>query len=98
MLRFGMFKTQKPRQFDLKPRYYDERKERMDKLINKDKTNGTEEFDKRQYREHLHDNWSRRAPARSGGQLWRMMLIALLLILIVYYLFDLDFIKALNGK
>ncbi|GLR17911.1 hypothetical protein [Portibacter lacus] len=34
---FSFFNTQKPKQFNFKPRHYDERKERIDEIISRNK-------------------------------------------------------------
>ena len=99
MLRFGMFKTRKPREFNLRPRYYDERKERLEKLRLKHSDEAPKEFNRKLYREHLQENWSARMPQRqNGGQLLRMLIIIFLLITVIYFVFDIDFIESINGK
>jgi len=35
---FSFFKTQKPKQFNFKPRHYDERQERIDEIMERNKT------------------------------------------------------------
>ena len=35
---FSFFRSQKPKQFNFKPRYYDERKEKIDEIIERNKS------------------------------------------------------------
>lgn len=89
MLRFGLFKQQKPRAFNLQPRYYNERKERLDKLKARyDSPKEGAEFDQNLYREHLRDSWSRkRLTSSQGPSLIRVVLILGVLVALIYYVF-----------
>ena len=89
MLRFGLFKQVKPRQFNLQYRYYDERKERLDKLRKKlNATTGDEEFDPKFYREHLRSSWStKRVASKSGNGGMRVVIIFVILAGLIYWIF-----------
>lgn len=90
MLRFGLFKQQKPKQFNLQPRYYNERKERLAKLRAKyEAPDGEEKFDSKLYREHLRDSWSqKRLTGNSSQSAMRIMLIAAVLAGLIYWIFN----------
>ncbi len=84
MALFGFFKTEKPRRFDPKPRYYDERKERLEKLM-ADKSYPSAGED---YREHLREGWSKRRKTRVNHMsTLRVLLLAALLFAIARYFF-----------
>lgn len=83
----GMFKVTKPRGFDLKPRYYDEDKERVDKLKARVKNDSPPIGNREAYREHLHENWQRRrlTNSRKSFSTLRILLIFAALLALVYY-------------
>ncbi len=88
MLRFGLFKQLKPRQFNLQYRYYDERKERLEKLRRKYDDNTNEEFDPKLYREHLRSSWStKRISSDSGRGGMRVVIIFAILAGLIYWIF-----------
>lgn len=90
MLRFGLFKQQKPKQFNLQPRYYNERKERLAKLRAKyEAPAGEGKFDSKLYREHLRDSWSqKRLTGNNSRSAVRIMLIAAVLAGMIYWIFN----------
>ena len=90
MLRFGLFKQQKPKAFNLQPRYYNERKERLAKLRAKyEAPAGEEKFDSKLYREHLRDSWSqKRLTGNSGNSMMRVMVIAVVIAGLIYWIFN----------
>ena len=90
MLRFGLFKQQKPREFNLQPRYYDERKERLAKLKARyEAPEGETKFDSKLYREHLRDSWSkRRLTGNNSSSMIRVMVIATVIAGLIYWIFN----------
>ena len=90
MLRFGLFKQQKPKEFNLQPRYYNEREERLAKLRARyEAPEGEAKFDSRLYREHLRDSWSqRRLTGNSGSSMIRVMVIAAVIAGLIYWIFN----------
>ena len=87
MIRLNMFKQAKPREFNLQPRYYDERKERLDKLKAKYEDKENAQFDRELYRDHLRSSWSMRRESRRNFQNWRVLLIFGLIIAMIYWIF-----------
>ncbi len=85
MALFRVFKAEKPRQFSLQHRYYDERKEKLDRMMKE----SSREESKLEYRERLREGWSRRSSIKSvnNGSNIRVIIIAALLILLVYFLY-----------
>lgn len=90
MLRFGLFKQQKPKQFNLQPRYYDERKERLRKLKAKYEAPAEgEKFDTKLYREHLRDSWSqKRLTSNNSSSTVRVLVIAAVIAGLIYWIFN----------
>ena len=90
MLRFGLFKQQKPKQFNLQHRYYDERKERLAKLKARyEALAGEEKFDTKLYREHLRDSWSqKRLTGNNSSSMIRVMVIAAAIAGLIYWIFN----------
>lgn len=90
MLRFGLFKQQKPKQFNLQHRYYDERKERLAKLKARyEAPAGEEKFDTKLYREHLRDSWSqKRLTGNNSSSMIRVMVIAAAIAGLIYWIFN----------
>lgn len=85
MALFRVFKAEKPRQFSLQHRYYDERKEKLDRMMKESDRVET----KLEYRERLREGWSRRTTVRSvnNGSNLRVILIAALLVLLVFFFY-----------
>jgi hypothetical protein len=78
------FKPQRPRSFELKPRYYDERKEKLQQLI--DRHDGSES--KEGYRARLRHEFMRHRRVRADRNAnIRVLLIIGVLLLIVYFLY-----------
>ncbi|MCT4624550.1 MAG: hypothetical protein N4A46_13095 [Schleiferiaceae bacterium] len=90
MLRFGLFKQQKPKQFNLQPRYYNERKERLAKLKAKyEAPAGEEDFDAKLYRDHLRSSWSqKRLTSSKGVNPIRVLVIFAVLAGLIYWVFN----------
>ena len=88
MIRLNLFKQERPKEFNLKPRYYDERKERLAKLKQKydDTENGN--FDRKLYREHLQESWAMKREMRKSFHNWRVLLIFAFIILLLYWVFN----------
>ena len=96
---FSFYNMQKPRQFDHKPIYYNERKEKMEKRIHKIKMEmGLEEQDPEKYKEairgsfiegttHLKKNRSRGDDVQSRTNKSMRLVIILLLIAFAYWFF-----------
>jgi len=85
---FGFFRQVKPRQFNLQYRYYDERKERLDKLRRKYDDSNNEEFDPGLYREHLQSSWrTKRVYSNNGRGFMRVVLIFAILAGLIYWIF-----------
>ncbi|MCB0431046.1 MAG: hypothetical protein H6585_10725 [Flavobacteriales bacterium] len=86
----GMFKTRKPRQFNYEPRYYDERKERVEKTIRvaeREAASAQEKSTQTTPPPRLSDQrFSFEAHASRQSQLAnrRLIIILALLVLIVY--------------
>lgn len=83
----GIFRQSKPRQFSLPPRYYDERKERLDQLKAKQEEKDADTFqDTKKYREHLRNSWDRQRKYTPGGSsTFRILLIFAALLVLTYY-------------
>jgi len=85
----GFFKTQKPKQFEFKPRYYDPKKEEMEErkkqlgLSDDDK----EEDYKIRLRSRMNSQWHKKGEEKKSGgflsnrnKMWIMLIVAFLLI------------------
>jgi hypothetical protein len=82
-----MFRQQKPRGFSLKGRYFDEDKDRRDKLLRK-KDEKIPFDDKEKYRERLRENWEyRRTTGSSRNFGIRVLIILAILVGLLYALF-----------
>ena len=81
ILNGSFFRVRKPRGFNYKPRFYDERKERLQKL----KSGHLDEEHER--RERLRQAWSSKRTAQplSGKTLWRLVIGALLVWAFIQY-------------
>jgi len=86
-----MFKTRKPRGFNLKGRFYDEDKERRDNLLRKNE----DEIpfgDSDKYRERLRKNWEYRrttnTPANYNTRLIVILSILMLILFIIFYIIE----------
>lgn len=76
----SFFKTRQPNRFSFEPRYYDERKERMEQRL-KDKASNQVDF-----KSSLRENWNAsRVQRRKGGISVRVLLYAIVLGLFAYY-------------
>ncbi len=81
----SFFKTSKPRGYTPRTRYYDERKEKLNDLIEKHQNPESKEA----YRTRIRGAFQkhRRTEAGLSSQV-RVMIIAALLLLLVYYLYQ----------
>ncbi len=74
------FKTQKNKRFEIKPRYYDERKEKLEELIGKHESD--ENADKRLSRGSLRQQWDQRSYYHSERKKTSKRLIFIILALL----------------
>ncbi len=74
------FKTQKNKRFEIKPRYYDERKEKLEELVGKHETQ--ESGDKRLSKGSLRQQWDQRSFYHSERKNTSRRLIIIILILL----------------
>ena len=82
-----MFKTRKPRQFNLKGRYFDEDRDRRDSVLRKNEDKIPFD-DKEKYRARLRDNWDYRRSTRGSSNFGiRVIVIVGILVLLLYLLF-----------
>jgi len=80
----SFMKINRIRRFDFKPRYYDERKERLDHLKKKYNDEGEKEVE---FRDRLQESWSNRhKPQASGYPFGRLVLIMAFLFFLAYLL------------
>ncbi|HLV62013.1 hypothetical protein [Galbibacter sp.] len=82
----SLFKTQKPKAFNYKPRYYDERKERLEALKNRKESRSDEEYFQGYRPKGFKDNWkaTRKSSADKNSRL-RFIVILILLLLFAWY-------------
>lgn len=82
----GFFVTNKPRGFQHKPRFHDERKERL-KILERPESVDEIPFDnKEKYRQRLRDNWDLRrsqSAGKSEGYLKRLLISFLFLVIVI---------------
>lgn len=82
-----MFKTRKPRSFNLKGRYFDVDRDRRDTILRKNEENIPFD-DKEKYRARLRENWDYRRITRTGSNFGiRVIVITGILVLLLYLLF-----------
>jgi len=84
-------KTQKPRQFEFRPRYYNEKKEKMEKRYARIKAELNLENDdnkpKSQFRSNLRASWESQSKRRGNkGFNLRIIIYALVLLGLAYYI------------
>jgi hypothetical protein len=85
-MRIRFFRTQPPKAFDYKPRYYDEEKEKREER--KRMMDGAQ-LSKEERKAAIRDGFSRhRSVRQSSGSysVFRMLMIVILLLLITYYI------------
>lgn len=81
---FQFFRREKPRRFDHRPRYYDERKERIQNMMADPDEIKTGES----YRAHLRRGWSKRRKTRvTSGSTLRVIALVIILVWLVDYFF-----------
>lgn len=90
----GFFGHRQPRQFNHKPRYHDERKDRLRIL---ERAEGVDEIpfqNKEKYRDRLRENWDLRrsqSAGKSDGFLQRILIsfaiLAAIMVAAYYYIF-----------
>ena len=82
-----MFKTRKPKGFNLKGRYFNEDRDRRDNILRK-KDEKIPFDDKEKYRERLRQNWEyRRTTSGKSNYGIRLIVIVAILVLLLYVLF-----------
>lgn len=80
-----LFRNQrKPKGFNLKPRYYNERKEKLDNLRAKHDGKSDFETNREAYREQLHEAWSGKRNESGKGSGMRILIIFAILLLVAY--------------
>jgi len=82
----SLFKTQKPKAYNYKPRYYDERKERLEALRKSKESRSDEEYVKGYRPKGFKDNWkaARKSSDNKNSRL-RFIVILILLLLFAWY-------------
>ncbi|MBQ21265.1 MAG: hypothetical protein CMD31_10960 [Flavobacteriales bacterium] len=93
---FGIY-TKKPSQFEYTPRYYDERKEKLEKRIaqikkeveNEKNPTSTSEYSNSEYQSRIREDWGNGYARRNNtGMINKRVLIYLgILLALTYYLF-----------
>jgi hypothetical protein len=91
---FGI-KTKKPSQFYFEPRYYSERKEKMDKRyaqigkeVELEKKNSTPESQSDEFRSTLRENWGSSSHTKKAGNTFntRIIIYAVVLLGLAYFI------------
>jgi hypothetical protein len=94
--RIRFMKVNKHKQFDYTPRYYDGRKERLQKLIKKHEKSSELEMTKAEHRERLKqriaDNWEAHGASGSAARAANLRLIIILVLLLAAAYFILDYV------
>lgn len=94
--RIRFMKVNKHKQFDYTPRYYDERKERLNKLVKKHEKSSEMAMTKAEHRERLKqriaDNWENNAVDGSAARAANLRLIIILVVLLAAAYFILDYV------
>lgn len=94
--RIRFMKVNKHKRFDYTPRYYDERKERLDKLIQKHQKDADSDIDKEKHRARLRqriaDNWDNNAASASASRSANLRLIVILIALLAMVYFILGYV------
>lgn len=78
----SFFKTPKHKQFEMPTRYYNERKERIQKAIDKANKNQSGEFEKG----HFSSSWKKKSTMSTGSSSLRVIIIIVILCLIAYWI------------
>ena len=81
-----LFKKQTPRAYSYKPRYYDERKERLDALIKSKESRSDEKYAQGYRPKGFRDDWkaARQSKSDKSSRL-RFIVILILLLLFAWY-------------
>ena len=94
--RIRFMKVNKHKRFDYTPRYYDERKERLNKMVEKHQKDAQSDTDRLAYREKLKqriaDNWENNAASASASRAANLRLIIILVVLLAAVYFILDYV------
>lgn len=89
-MRFSLFKKPEHRIFDYAPMYYDERKERLDKLKAEYEQQGRKDVEEKlkehKLREQMRSEWKHTTVNHSKGTFFRVIIIASVLMAITYFL------------
>jgi ferric-dicitrate binding protein FerR (iron transport regulator) len=88
MLKFSMFKTAKPKQFEYKPRYYDPEKEAMEQK-RKERGLSDKQTHSEQLRARMQYEWSRRKDRRRrqrNNTIKLFVFIALVVLILMWIL------------
>lgn len=78
-----LFKRQAPKVYNYKPRYYDERKERLDALIKSKESRSDEKYIQGYRPKGFRDDW-KSARKSSGDKNARLRFIVILIILLLF--------------
>lgn len=81
-----LFRTQKPKTYNYKPRYYNERKERLDALIKSKESSSDDKYAKGYRPKGFRDDWkaARQSKDNKSSRL-RFIVILILLLLFAWY-------------
>lgn len=85
----SLFKQNRSKTFDFKPRYYDERKERLESLRRKysGEQNGEDHYKKAQLRDRMTSEWRSAKPVKQGSSNVMLLVIIGILTLLAYLIF-----------
>jgi hypothetical protein len=92
-------KVNKAKRFDYTPRYYDERKERIEKIKKAHANKGNEDSIERQsrMRDEIQTNWSVNSSYSKQSKAANIRLIVILILLLVGTYFILDYVDIFSG-
>ena len=89
-MRFSLFKKPEHRIFDYSPLYYDEHKERLEKLREEYEQQGKKDVEEKlkeyKFREKMRSEWKHTSVNHSKGTFFRVVIIASVLVAITYFL------------
>lgn len=80
----SFFKTPKNKQFNYSPRYYDERKERLEKILNENPDSKEENYQGNNIRGQFKSKFRKSTEKRRNSNL-RMVVIIIILFIITYF-------------
>ncbi len=86
-MRIVAFRTPKPKPFSYKPRFYDEKKERLENLRKKYENNNSGEGISPDFRERLRASWKIKEKRTGNISKVTLLIYAALVAFILYYIF-----------